>query len=102
MLLLDRFDGAQLVLPYALQRSCHQAVLGLDGIILPASTLRLVARSLALECPLSLERAGFVLKLAESGNRDSEAIRRQCFEQQSFDRRIDAQGAHLLAAGPPC
>src|SRR4029077_18930011 len=67
---------------------------------LTARPLRLIARSLALERPLTLERAGFVLKLAESGNRESEAIGGQRFGQQSFDRPSDAQGAHLLTARP--
>src|SRR5271169_233067 len=90
----------ELVLPHPLQRPCHQAVLRLDGIILSARSLRLVARSLAPERPLTFERAGFVLELAQCGNRESEAIRRQRFEQQSFDCRIDAQGAHLLTPRP--
>src|SRR5215831_794686 len=71
---VDLLRLPELVLPYALQRPCHQTVLGFDGIILTARPLRLIARSLALERPLALERAGFVLQLAESGNRESEAI----------------------------
>src|SRR5215831_8204875 len=47
-----------------------------------------------------LKRTGFVLKLAESGNRQSETVRCQRFEQQSFDCAIDAQSAHLPAARP--
>src|SRR6516162_2914846 len=39
----------ELVLPHALQRPRHQAVLGFDGIVLPARPLRLIARPLALE-----------------------------------------------------
>ena len=77
---VDLLRLPELVLPYALQRPCHQTVLGFDGIILTARPLRLIARSLALERPLTLERAGFVLKLAESGNRESEAIGCQRFE----------------------
>jgi hypothetical protein len=77
---VDLLRVPELVLPYALQRPCHQTVLGFDGIILTARPLRLIARSLALERPLTLERAGFVLKLAESGNRESEAIGCQRFE----------------------
>jgi hypothetical protein len=47
---------------------------------------------------LVLKRTGFVLKLAQSRQRQSQAIRCQRFEQQAFDCGIDAQGAHLLAA----
>ena len=47
-----------------------------------------------------LERTGFVLKFAESGNRQCETVRCQRFEQQSFDCGIDTQGAHLLATWP--
>ena len=71
----------ELVLPDALQRPCHEAVLRLDGIVLPARPLRLVTRPLALERPLMLERTGLVLKFAESGNRQSETVRCQRFEQ---------------------
>jgi len=77
---VNLLDLPQLVLPHPLQRSGHKVVLGLDGIILTAGSLCLVARPLALERPLTLERAGFVLKLAESGNRESEAIGCQRFE----------------------
>src|SRR5205085_279982 len=77
---IDLLRLPELVLPDTLQRPCHQTVLGFDGIILTARPLRLIARSLALERPLTLERAGFVLKLAESGNRESEAIGCQRFE----------------------
>ena len=56
---------------------------GFDGIILTARPLRLIARSLTLERPLTLERMGFVLKLAESGNRESKAIGCQRFNNLS-------------------
>jgi hypothetical protein len=92
---------SELVLTHALQRTCYQTVLRLDGIVLPARPFRLVARPLALERPLMLERTGFVLKLAESRHRQSQAIRRQRLEQQAFDGGIDAQGAHLLQRCPP-
>src|ERR1700720_2030749 len=71
---VDLLRLPELVLPYALQRPCQQTVLGFDGIVLTARPLRLIARSLALERPLTLDRASFALKLAESGNRESEAI----------------------------
>src|SRR6266481_5832893 len=45
-----------------------------------------------------LEGTGFVLEFAESGNRQSETVRCQRFEQQSLDCSVDAQGSHLLAA----
>src|ERR1700730_2584969 len=77
---VDLLRLPELVLPDALQRPCHQMVLGFHGIILTARPLRLIARSLAPERPLTLERAGFGLKLAESGNRESEAIGCQRFE----------------------
>ena len=47
-----------------------------------------------------LERTGLVLKLAEGGNRESKPIRRQRFKQQPFDRGVDPEGTHLLAARP--
>jgi hypothetical protein len=94
---LDLLHLPELVCPDALQRPRHEAVLRLDGIVLPARPLRLVTRPLALERPLMLERRGFVLKFAESGNRQSESIRCQRFKQPSFDYDIDTRGAHLLA-----
>jgi len=66
----SRLHLPELVLPDASQRPCHQAVLEFD------------------------------VKLAESGNRQSETVRCQRFEQQSFDCGVDAQGGHLLAARP--
>ena len=77
---IDLLYLPQPVLPNALQRACYQAVLRLDGIVLAACPLRLVARPLALERPLVLKRPGFVLKLAKGGNREREPIRRERFE----------------------
>src|SRR5215472_10458915 len=71
---LNLLHLSQLVLPDALQRPCHEAVLGFDGIVLSACPLCLVARPLALERPLMLERTGFVLKFAESGNCQRETV----------------------------
>jgi hypothetical protein len=49
-----------------------------------------------------LERTGFVLKLAERGNRESKTIWRQRLKQQSFDRGVDPEGTHPSQRGPPC
>ena len=53
--LLDRLDGAQLLLPGTLQRTRHQTVLRLDRVVLAPCPLGLVASALATQTPLLLE-----------------------------------------------
>src|SRR5260370_13320694 len=72
---VDLLRLPELVLPYALQRPCHQTVLGFDGIILTARPLRLIARSLALERPLTLDPPAFVLKFPSTANPETKPIR---------------------------
>lgn len=84
-----------------LQRSCHQAVLGFDRIVLTSCPFRLVARPFTSQGPLTLELTRFLFNLAERGDGDRDPVQRQGFEQDAFDMCIDRQRAHFADCEQP-
>ena len=97
VLLLDRFDGAQLLLPGALQGPRNQAVLRLDRIVLAPRPLGLVTGALAAQAPLLLELARLLLQLSHHRYGDRDPVRRERLKKGALDEGIDRQRAHFLA-----
>jgi hypothetical protein len=95
--LFDVLEAAQPFFPDALKRARDQTVLGFDRIILPPCPFGVVTRTFALQRPLPLDEAVFLFHLTQCGDRQGDAVRRQCLQKQPFNFGINAERAHLLA-----
>ena len=91
VLLLDRLDRTQLLLPSPFQRTGHQPVLGLDRIVLALGSLGLIPGALAPQPPLPLELPRLPVQLPKRRQRNGDLVGRQRFQQ---DR---ARRGHRLA-----
>src|SRR5205823_2176165 len=79
-----------------LQRTRHQAVLRLDGVVLAPGSLGLVAGVFAPKGPLLVELARLLFDLPERRNSQGDPIGRQGLQQKALDQGVDGQSAHLL------
>jgi hypothetical protein len=97
MVLLDRLQGAQLLLPNPLQRARNKTVLGFDRILLTACPLGLVAGAFTPQTPLSRKLLSLPLDLFERGDGDGDPVRRGGIEQDLRDHIVDRLSTDLLA-----
>ena len=97
MLLLDRFDGAQLLFPGAFQRAGDEPVLGLDRIVLATRPLGLVASPFSPERPLPLQLPVLFRQLLDRRQRDRDLVGSESLKKGSLDQRVDRKGADFLA-----
>jgi hypothetical protein len=80
----------------ALKRSSDQAILWLDGIVLPTRPLSFVSGALNTMLPLSLECFSFARKIAGSPYAGFQGRRLQRLEHKSRHQRINWRGFERL------
>jgi hypothetical protein len=95
--LFDGVGGAQSILPGLLERARHQAILGLDRVILTTRALSFIAGALPSQRPLLFELPSFVGHTIHGGYRNLDLIGRKRLQQNAADQIVHRQRPDFLA-----
>ena len=85
------------LLPGAFERAGHQAVLGLDRVVLAPRPIDLVARPFQALLPVTLQRRAFGLEVGRDGEADLEGRRPHRLQDQLGHQRVERRGGERLA-----